>query len=135
GQDESAFSAFTPPVRLAMHYLQIRAAVLVSFLTLVPAFSVRAQTPSGKPPELEHFSAGSVDPTVNPCDDFYQYADGKWLSAHPIPADQAGWGVANPLQLWNETLLRETLEKTSAAEGRRTPNEQKVGDFYYACMD
>ena len=118
-----------------MHYLRIRAAVLVSFLTLVPAFSVRAQTPSGKLPELEHFSAGSVDPTVNPCDDFYQYADGKWLSAHPIPADQAEWGVANPLQLWNETLLRETLEKTSAAEGRRTPNEQKVGDFYYACMD
>jgi endothelin-converting enzyme/putative endopeptidase len=118
-----------------MHSLRTPAAVLVSFLALAPALPVRAQTPSGKLPELEHFSAGSVDPTVNPCDDFYQYADGKWLSAHPIPADQAGWGVANPLQLWNETLLRETLEKTSAAEGRRTPNEQKVGDFYYACMD
>jgi len=118
-----------------MHYLRIPAVVLVSALILAPGSRLLAQTASGELPALEHFSAAIVDPTVNPCDDFYQYADGKWLSAHPIPADQAGWGVGNPLQLWNETLLRETLEKTSAAEGRRTPNEQKVGDFYYACMD
>ena len=113
-----------------MHLLRVQAAVLISLLALGPALSVRAQTPSGKLPALEHFSADIVDGNVNPCDDVYQYADGKWLAAHPIPADQAGWGVANPLQLWNETLLRETLEKTSVAEGSRTPDEQKVGDFY-----
>ena len=86
-------------------------------------------------PKLEHFDATQVDTSVSPCDDFYQYVNGKWIASHSIPSDQASWGVANPLELWNETLLRETLEKNSAADPHRTSNQQKVGDFYYACMD
>jgi predicted metalloendopeptidase len=84
---------------------------------------------------LEHFNTANVDTKADPCDDFYKYADGKWLAAHPIPADQAVWGVASPLQLWNETVLLQTLEANSPANPKRTPNEQKIGDYYYACMD
>jgi endothelin-converting enzyme/putative endopeptidase len=86
-------------------------------------------------PKLESFSTANVDAGVNPCDDFFAYADGKWLAAHPIPADQVTWGVESPLELWNETVLVKTLEQTSAADAKRTPNEQKVGDYYFACMD
>ncbi len=118
-----------------MCIFRVRVVVVTSLLALSSARSLQAQTRPEGLPALEHFGAGIVDPNVNPCDDFFAYADRKWLAAHPIPADQAGWGVEYPLQLWNETLLRSTLEKSSVAEGSRTPNEQKVGDFYYACMD
>jgi endothelin-converting enzyme/putative endopeptidase len=86
-------------------------------------------------PALERFNASVVDPTVNPCDDFHQYVCGKWMASHPIPADQRAWGTWSPLALWNDTLLAQTLEKLSAADAKRTANEQKVGDYYFACMD
>ncbi len=107
--------------------------ILVITLMLSPVSLSLAQ--STDLPKVEHFDATLVDTSINPCDDFYQYVDGKWLAAHFIPADHAAWGVNDPLQLWNETVLREALEKNSAADLHRTPNEQKVDDFYYACMD
>ncbi|HLI83639.1 MAG TPA: M13 family metallopeptidase [Bryobacteraceae bacterium] len=94
-----------------------------------------AERPPAKLPELAHFSASEADPRVNPCTDFYQYACAKWMAENPIPADQVQWDTAGPLQLWNETLLGQTLEKLSANNAQRTANEQKVGDYYFACMD
>lgn len=93
------------------------------------------QAPPKELPQLEHFNTANVDSKAEPCDDFYKYADGKWLAAHPIPADQVGWGSASTLQLWNETILLQALEQNSSDNPKRTPNEQKVGDFYFACMD
>ena len=97
--------------------------------------SLPPQAPPKELPQLEHFNTANVDTKAEPCDDFYKYADGKWLAAHPIPADQVVWGVESPLQLWNETVLLQTLEANSPEKPTRTPNEQKIGDYYFACMD
>src|SRR5688572_20305013 len=53
---------------------------------------------SGPPSELrtqEDLLAANVDTTISPGDDFYQHATGAWLRQHPIPHDQARWGIAN----------------------------------------
>ncbi len=97
--------------------------------------SLSPQTPPKALPELEHFNTANVDAKADPCEDFYGYADSKWLAAHPIPGDQAAWGVASPLNLWNETVLVLALEQNAADDPKRTPNEQRVGDYYFACMD
>jgi len=86
-------------------------------------------------PKLEHFDPNLVDKYFNPCDDFYKYACNKWLSANPIPADQVAWGTRSGLQLWNETALRETLEANSKDDANRSPVQQKIGDYWAACMD
>jgi putative endopeptidase len=117
--------------------------IVLSFgvITLIAssAFAQQSSPPSQAPPkdlpQLEHFNTTNVDAKAEPCDDFYKYADGNWLAAHPIPADQVTWGVASPLQLWNETVLVQTLQQNSADNPKRSPNEQKVGDYYFACMD
>ena len=80
------------------------------------------------------FDKSAFDTTVNPCDNFYQYACGGWRKANPIPADKSRWGRFNELSEYNQSVLHNILEK-AAAPGKHTAIEQKVGDFYGACMD
>ena len=111
---------------------------VILFVASSPFAQAQSSSPEAPPkdlPQLEHFNTANVDTKAEPCDDFYKYADGKWLGTHPIPADQVEWGVASPLQLWNETVLLQALEANPPSKPNRTPNEQKVGDYYFACMD
>ena len=86
-------------------------------------------------PKLEHVNADQVNPKVDPCTDFYQYACSKFFAANPIPADRPVWGVVGPLSLWNEVTLHQVLEAAAAKKEGRTPVEQKIGDYWTACMD
>ena len=86
-------------------------------------------------PKLEHFDADLVDKTLDPCNDFYKYSCSKWMSTNPIPADQVYWSTGSSLELWNEGVLRDTLEAAGKNEANRNPVQQKIGDYWAACMD
>jgi len=86
-------------------------------------------------PKLEHFDPNLVDPALNACDDFYKYSCNKWLAANPIPHDEVYWSTGSGLELWNETVLRETMEAASAKDAKRGAVQQKIGDYWAACMD
>src|SRR5580704_7661602 len=110
--------------------LAILAVVLCSALGLAQQMPTADQAP-----KLEHFDPNMVDRTLDPCQDFCQYACSKWNAANPIPADQVAWGTSSGLQYWNENILRQALEKASAQTSNRTDYEQKIGDYWAACMD
>jgi putative endopeptidase len=78
----------------------------------------------------------NIDTSVKPCDDFYQYADGNWIKANPVPADKSRWGSFEELADRNRDTLKAILDEVSAK--RTWPAggiEQKVGDFYASGMD
>jgi putative endopeptidase len=88
-----------------------------------------------KVPKLDHFDPDLVDRTLNPCDDFYKYACNKWIAANPIPADQVYWSTGGGLEMWNDNVLRETLQTASKNDSPRSAVQQKIGDYWAACMD
>jgi putative endopeptidase len=81
------------------------------------------------------FDVRSLDRSADPCADFYKFSCGGWMTANPLPADQARYGRFDALADRNRLLLRDQLEAAAAAKPGRTAIEQKIGDFYASCMD
>ena len=77
----------------------------------------------------------SMDKSVNPCVDFFQYSCGGWKTKNPIPPDQVAWSVYGKLYQDNLNFLRGILEEAAGGKDRRDAVTQKIGDFYAACMD
>src|ERR1044072_2431197 len=81
------------------------------------------------------FDLGSLNRNVDPCANFYRYACGGWMTANPLPGDASRRGRFDALQDRNRMLLREVLEAAAVDRPNRSALDQKIGDFYAACMD
>ena len=44
-------------------------------------------------PSQSGLDLNNLDRTTQPSQDFFQYANGGWLKANPIPADKPRWGT------------------------------------------
>jgi endothelin-converting enzyme/putative endopeptidase len=81
------------------------------------------------------FDTTSIDASVDPCNDFYKFACGKFAANHPIPADQTGVDQFYALYNVNTQALNDILTKEAAGGAGRSVDEQKIGDYYAACMN
>jgi putative endopeptidase len=76
----------------------------------------------------------AIDKSTPPGTDFWQYANGAWIKAHPIPADRSSYGVGAILV---EQANKRTVDLIqNAARGAKPGTDAaKIGDYYASFMD
>jgi endothelin-converting enzyme/putative endopeptidase len=78
------------------------------------------------------FDPGTIDQSVDPCVDFYQYACGNWIAQHPLPADRSRYARFTELGERNERVLLDILDKIA----KTGPGPaRKLGDAFASCMN
>jgi putative endopeptidase len=78
--------------------------------------------------------SSALDRSVDPCDDFYQFACGGMLASTEIAPDKSSAGPWDKVEDRNEAELKRILED-AAKSGSPDPLTRQLGTFYGACMD
>src|SRR5947209_8409978 len=95
--------------------------------------SGQAKAPEERP--APRFDISSIDKSIDPCVDFYQFACNNWIKNNPMPADYTDWISFSEVEEHNNAVLRRILDKAKVNDPKRSAVLQKVGDFYTSCMD
>ncbi|MEZ5895066.1 MAG: M13 family metallopeptidase [Parvularculaceae bacterium] len=88
-------------------------------------------------PEIGDFGIDlqSIDASVTPGDDFYEYANGAWLKSFKIPDEYSSYGSFTVLAERTENQLHSIIETVSAGRAAPGAAAQQIGDFYASYMD
>jgi endothelin-converting enzyme/putative endopeptidase len=116
------------------NFVKLLTVCIMLWTALAQNMPAQEKSDSTKPADVR-FSVDMLDKGIDPCNDFYAYACGKWVAQNPIPADRSSWGRFNELAERGEYIVREILEKAAVDRPGRSANEQKIGDYYASCMD
>jgi putative endopeptidase len=131
-----------------------RSTWLVALAAAAVATPVAAQAPA----KSHGFDRANMDSTCAACENFYEFANGGWLTSTKIPAAYARWGSFEILGDKNEGVLRQIVESAAAetkpaarggspdrvskqvipavsARNGVAANVARIGTYYRSCMD
>jgi predicted metalloendopeptidase len=93
-----------------------------------------SETPAPAAPLKSGVELTGMDTSVRPQDDYYAYANGKWLEETEIPADQFGWGSYMTLRDDSLTDVRAIVDEV-AGDAADSEAAAKIGNYYNAYLD
>lgn len=79
----------------------------------------------------------NMHPATSPSSDFYDYAAGGWIDAHPLTGEYSRFGLFDALREKNREQLRELAESLSSHPdaSRSGTSAQKINDLYHMGLD
>ena len=88
----------------------------------------------------------TMDLSADPCTDFFQYANGKWLASNPVPADRSRYTAYDEVSERNLAALKALVEQAEqgkaavpGGESAMTPASSAaarlVGNYYKSGMN
>lgn len=109
-------------------YILLTTIICGLFFFIPPASAAGNKTPDGIDPN-------NFDASIKAPDNFYLYANGGWLKNNPVPSTEGRWGSFSIIQEDNLNKLRALLAEAGLQAPAPGTNKQKMGDYYFACMD
>ena len=86
-----------------------------------------------------HLSSGidaaNMNPAAKPGTDFFDYAGGGWMKAHPLTPEFSRYSQFEALKEANEHQIRDLVETLARTDHPQGSLEQKIGTLYRLAMD
>src|SRR4029077_6566568 len=103
---------------------------------LVSAQNVNSSSPAADASSVKGVELGDMNRSIDPCTDFFEYANGNWRAQNPIPTSVVGWSrrwrSGETIKDDIKVILDEAAQNTSSAKGT---TGQLIGDYYASCLD
>jgi putative endopeptidase len=104
------------------------------FMT-APALLPPTQAKALTQPVAHGIAVGNMDPSVQPGNDFYLYANGAWIARTKIPADRAAVGVFTALREKSRKIVVTLVEEAARSNAPAGSNDRKIADLYASFMN
>ncbi len=126
------------PINLSTNLVAVKYRNLIAAVFIVMVFPLANGL--GQEAVSAHAKVSGIDKTlfsdtVSAGENFYLYANQKWLDKTKIPADKSNYGIFTLLDDKTREQVRELIEESSAAKGEPGSAAQKVGDLYRSVLN
>ncbi len=111
--------------------------ILKTSSVLVTAFLFACNSPQNGSTQSQKSTPDPLvtnrDTSINPANDFFDYANGGWIKANPIPPDYSSFGIARLVQ--NDLQERLKLLNETAVKSPKDDISRKIAAFWKSGMD
>jgi endothelin-converting enzyme/putative endopeptidase len=108
----------------------------IALASLLLTTTLLAQTPTPASTSQRGVFLGDIDTTADACTNFFDYANGTWRKANPIPASMQRWSRRWASGELSKDQLRAILDDLSRKKDwPKGSIDQQITNFYGSCMN